>query len=361
MRVALVTSLLAGGPLEHTRVLAEGLLAAGHEVQVVCAAEEVSEGFRRAGAEVVTIALRSPLDLAGGRRVRAAVADADVVHAQDRRAGLWTRVLPRPRTQAQVYTVHGLPDPYLPPPAGPGSPGLRAALAYRGLDVALVRRSDAVVTPSAAMAEQLAARVGYPRDRLLIVPNGVRLGPLLPPGDAVGTLSVLDPVKGLDVFLDAAARLARDRPALRFVVAGRGPEEAALRARAARLGLGSRVTFPGYVPAGEVLARLGVLALPSLMENAPMALLEAMAAGVPVVASRVGGIPELAPPGTALLVPPRDPAALAEAVASLLDDPAARAAQRERGRERVEREGSREVMTERMLEVYARARRARVA
>jgi glycosyltransferase involved in cell wall biosynthesis len=88
------------------------------------------------------------------------------------------------------------------------------------------------------------------------------------------------------------------------------------------------------------------------MENSPMALLEAMAAGVPAVASAVGGIPELAPPGTAQLVPPGDATALAGAIARLLDDPALRLAQAAAARARIEHEGSAAEMTRRTLALY---------
>ena len=359
MTVALVTSLLGGGPIEHALVLGAGLVEAGERVRVVCATRTLAERFAATGAEPLVLPLRRTWDMQHGVAVGRAVGGVDVVHAQDRRAGLWTRIVPRGAGTALVYTVHGLPDHYLPPPAGPERPGVRAALAYRGLDVGLVRRADAVVTPSAAMAEALVSRLGYPADALTVVPNGVPVPALLFGGTAVGTLSVLEPVKGLDVFLDAVARIAPDRPEVPFVVFGSGSQDAELRQRAAALGLADRVTFAGHTPAADALARLAVLALPSLMENCPMAMLEAMAAGVPVVASRVGGIPEMGPPGTAVLVPSKDPAALATALAALLDDPSARASQAAAARAHVEREASQAVMTERMRAVYDRARTAR--
>jgi glycosyltransferase involved in cell wall biosynthesis len=356
VNVALVTSLARGGPVEHAVTLAGALAARGVGVRAVCATTELAERFAAAGAEPVLIALRGPWDLPHALRVRRALRGVDVVHAQDRRAGLWTRVLPRPGRAALVYTVHGLPDPYLPAPAGPGRPGLRALIAYRGLDALLARRADVVVTPSQAMADALVARVGYPCGRLTVVPNGVPARSLPKArGEAVGTLSVLEPVKGLDVFLEAAALLAPERPALPFAVFGEGTLDAVLREQARRLGLDGRVTFAGHTPADRAFERLAVLALPSLMENAPLALLEAMAAGVPVVASRVGGIPETAPEGTALLVEPADPGALAGAIASLLDDPELAQRQAIAARAWVERERSEAVMTQRLVDVYERA------
>ena len=355
MKVSLVTSLAGGGPVEHSLVLAAGLRDAGITVQAVCATPLLAERFAAAGATPVLLALRSPLDARRGIALARIVGASTVIHAQDRRAGLWTRVMPRGRRTALVYTVHGLPDPYLPPPAGPPRPGLRAALAYRGLDVALVRRADAIVTPSAAVARALVARLGYPEGALTVVPNGVPVAEPVTGGRAVGTLSVLEPVKGLDVFLEAVRRLASDHPEVPFVIYGAGSQEEALRHQAARLGLAERVRFGGHVHSAAALTDLAVLALPSLMENCPMAMLEAMAAGVPVVASRVGGIPELGPPGTASLVPAGDPGALAAALAALLEDPEARHTQAARARDHVEHEASQAVMTQRMLAVYERA------
>lgn len=359
MKVALVTSLDGGGPVEHALVLAQGLSDAGIAVRAVCASSTLATRFAAAGAEVVVLPLRSAWDLPHGLAVRRVARDVDIIHAQDRRAGLWTRILPRSPGTGLVYTVHGLPDPYLPPPAGPGRPGLRAVIAYRGLDAALTRRADSVITPSSAVAEALVARLGYPHDALTVVRNGVHLPPLSPTGDAVGTLSVLEPVKGLDVFLQAAQRLALERPDLPIIVFGAGSQEAALRRLSQDLGLADRVEFAGHTRAVDALRRLAVLTLPSLMENCPMAMLEAMAAGVPVVASRVGGIPEMAPTGTASLVPAGDPRALSDAIDGLLGDAAGRSAQAARARAHVEREASQAIMTERMVAVYHAARAAR--
>ena len=125
------------------------------------------------------------------------------------------------------------------------------------------------------------------------------------------------------------ARVAAAHPVPPVVVFGAG-SAAALRADAARRGLA--VKLAGFRPAGEALGRLAVLAVPSHYENQPMAMLEAMAAGVPVVATCVGGIPEIAPPGTALLVPPGDPGALAGALADSLADPDAARARAEAAR-----------------------------
>jgi glycosyltransferase involved in cell wall biosynthesis len=321
VRVVLVSSLERGGPVEQGLLLAAGLVERGVSVALVSASPEMAERAAATGAEPAVIPLERPLDLRGGRAVRAFARGADVVHGLDRRSGLWVRLAPPRRPCRRVYTVHGLPDEYLPEPVGRARPGARAVLAYRGVDAWLARRADALVVPSNAVAGLLSARLGFPADRIHVIPNGV--GHVVPGagGELVGTLSVLHPVKGLDVFLRAAARLAARRPELRFGLYGAGPEEARLHSLARALGLTGRLEAPGHVPAPDALARLRVFVLSSYMENAPMALLEAMAAGIPVVATTVGGVPEIASNGTAQLVPPGDDAALAAAIERLLDDP----------------------------------------
>ncbi len=115
-----------------------------------------------------------------------------------------------------------------------------------------------------------------------------------------------------------------------------------------------RSVFAGHVPAERGLRSLAVLALPSFMETSGLALLEAMAAGIPAVASRVGGIEETAPAGAATLVEPGDPPALASAIVALLDDPMLAAAQIRAGRAAAaERTAAR--TAERMLAVYESA------
>jgi glycosyltransferase involved in cell wall biosynthesis len=347
MKVGLVSTLARGGPVEHTVTLAAGLAARGVDVRAVCATEAVAARLVAAGARVTVIPLRHQLDAGGARRVRRALAGVDVVHAQDRRAGLWTRLLP-PAGAARVYTVHGLPEPYLPPPAGSERPGLRARAAYRGVDALLARRADAVITVSHAVERELVTRLGWPAERISVIPNGVELGgPPAAGGELVGTLTSFDPVKGLDVLVDAAAAL----PHARFALFGAG-DSAALRERARALGIEGRVSFPGHVPAGDALSQMAVFVLSSYMENAPLALLEAMAAGVPVVATRVGGVAELVPEGTGLLVAPGDPAALAAAIGRLLDDPALARAQAEAARRHAEAGGGAAAMVDRTLSLY---------
>jgi glycosyltransferase involved in cell wall biosynthesis len=332
VKVALVTSLHRGGPLEHAILLARDL---GVSVRAVAASPEVAERFAAVGARVAVLPLTRPFDPAGAVRVHRFLRGADVVHSHDRRSGLWVRLGPRAGA-LRVHTIHGLPEPYL----DETRPGLRARLAYEGLERALP--TDVIVTPSHAMAALLAERLGY-KD-LTVIPNGVDAPPEpLPRGELVGAVSLFEPVKGLDVLIDAVPIVLARRPETRFALFGTGTLEASLRDRAA----GLPVEFPGFVPASQALRQLRVFVLPSRMENSPLALMEALAAGIPAVATRVGGVPEIPGP---TLVPPEDPAALAAAILQQLENPTP-----------VDRASvpSAQRTAERMLALYEEAIRAR--
>jgi glycosyltransferase involved in cell wall biosynthesis len=342
VKVALVTSIPYGGPVEHAVLLARDLVRLGVAVSAVAADPAVAARFAAGGARAAVLPLRSPGDWAGAVRVHRFVRDADVVHSHDRRSGLWVRLGPS-HGALRVHTLHGLPEPYL----DEVRPGLKARLAYGGLERALAARADVLIAPSHAAARLLSDRVGYALEDIVVVPNGVDF-PAEPvaPGALVGTLSAHEPVKGLEVFLAAVPLVLEARPATRFVIYGTGSLEAELRERAR----GLPVDFPGHVPAAQALRSLAVLALPSYMETSGLALLEAMAAGIPAVASRVGGIEETAPAGAATLVEPGDPAALAQAIGALLEDPSAQiAAGRSAAAERTATRTA-----ERMLDVYLR-------
>ena len=192
-------------------------------------------------------------------------------------------------------------------------------------------------------------RIGVPPERMVTVPNGIRsrgrgpgraaarralgLDPGQPVVLSVGRLNVM---KGHRYLVAAVPEIARRVPDVAVVVIGAGHLEGALRAQADELGVGDRVHLPGHRPdARMLLDAADVFALPSRSEGMPLALLEAMDAGLPVVATRVIGSAEVVAEGeTGLLVRPRDPAALAAAVAGLLADPATARRYGRAGRER---------------------------
>lgn len=225
---------------------------------------------------------------------------------------------------------------------------------------------DAYIAVSCHVARRLRQVFGIPERKIAVVHNAIPLAAERPveavgaPGErqpngspSVLTIARLDPQKGLDYLLDAAARV----PQARFALAGDGPERARLEARARALGLEDRVSFLGYrrdIP--ELLARCDLFVLPSLFEGLPLAALEAMAAGRPVIATAVGGTDEAVIHGeTGILVPPADPDALARAIRALLAAPALAERLASAGRARVRREFGAETMVERVETLYARA------
>jgi glycosyltransferase involved in cell wall biosynthesis len=206
----------------------------------------------------------------------------------------------------------------------------------------LGRFASAITAVSEHAREALCRHVGIPRQRVAVIPNGVdtsvfRPGPkrglLRPigiPSDAfvIGTIGRLDPVKGHAYLLDAAARVLARRPDVHFVLVGpsSGSEGGGISSRAADLGIDGRVHLVGPrddVP--DMLREFDIFVLPSLSEGMPNALLEAMATGLPCVATRVGGNSEIiGQGGVGRLVPARDAGGLAAALLSLAGDPAGR-------------------------------------
>jgi len=203
---------------------------------------------------------------------------------------------------------------------------------------------DAVCAISAPVADYAEQRIGVARDHIRIVAPGVDLGRFgevaLPPSAGVfGVIGGLHPWKGQSVAIEAFARVVRDHPAAELRIAGAGPTRAELEALTERLGLGGRVRFLGEVSAPEgFFAAVDVALVPSLSEGFGRVAVEAMAAGRPVVASRVGGLADVVEDGVAgLLVEPGDAEQLADAMSQLLRDPAAGARMGRAGRSAAEK------------------------
>jgi len=322
--VAFVLTQDRGGPVDLTVALARELADrdGGPRVSVIGPPPLTSAGD--ISDLLIPVHVRKVSDLAAGRRVAGVLRwlSADVVHAQDRRAGLMCS-LARPPASL-IGTYHGLPEDIeyawvRDRASAPSAPRLRSR-AVLAADAAVARRLPVTVTPSAYMARFLREGLRVPPERLRVIFNGAPLPQVRPLPTVVRTMTYvgqLGPVKSVGTLLEALALLRPELPDLHLRIVGDGPLRAELEARADRPDLAGGVSFVGYrtdVPAQLALADAFVL--PSVNENQPLALLEAMGAGLACVASHVGGIPEVLA-DTGLLVPPGDAPALARALRRL--------------------------------------------
>lgn len=198
---------------------------------------------------------------------------------------------------------------------------------FKKLRTASVRRARQVVVPSRYLAE-MAVAWGIPPARVEVLvnpaPEVAAVVPASLPGNTFVFVGRLTEQKALTVLLDALV----DVPGARVELVGDGPQRALLVRRAEELGLASRVHFAGALPREEGLAHLAgarAAVLPSAWENLPHAAVEALAVGVPVIATAVGGVPEVVRDGeNGLLVPPNDPGQLAAALSRVLESDALR-------------------------------------
>jgi glycosyltransferase involved in cell wall biosynthesis len=298
--------------------LAADATAQGDEVAVAAGPGEWLPRVRDAGASYVPLRATSRWAVAGMAAVAADLAAAmrrlrpEVVHSHNVRAAVLARLaLTAARHQAALLpTVHGLaPHDY-----GTASRVLRLC-------------APRVVACAPAVARSLAA-AGFPRRRIDVITNGAALSPAPPERQAalreslrlagtpfVAGVGRLVPQKDWPLFIAAAAAV----PSVPWVVAGDGPLRAELSGRAAAAG--GTVRFVGEVDdIAALLGQAACLVSTSCWEGLPLALLEALSLGVPVVATAVDGVTDVVPPSAALLVPPHDPGAVAAAVSRVLAD-----------------------------------------
>ncbi len=318
------------GAERATLDLAAGLRAAGEEVTLLLieetrlgpGASDLRDAVRELGLpfRALPVAGRLSRDLVHALRATLRDLGAEVLHTTGYKADLhggwaagWGRRWP------VVSTVHG----WL----------FRADLKeqfYGWLNLQALRRCARVIALSRHYEAMLAAR-GVPRERLVRIPSG--LDPATcPPGPwpaegtpfTIGLAGRLSEEKNHDLFLRAARRALDGGARLRFLLAGDGPLRAALAARSAELNLAAHVEMPGFLPREDFLSRVHAVALCSRIENLPYSILEAMAWSRPVLATQVGGLPDLVEDGvTGWLVPGEDEGALAGRMALLAGDPGA--------------------------------------
>jgi glycosyltransferase involved in cell wall biosynthesis len=344
------------GSENHLLLLLPALRQHGFEVEVVMlhegepGAAEFARRLESAGVRVRRVALGSSASPFAFARLLRIVREArpDILHTHLVHADFHGLVAGRlARVPVLVSTKHGFN-------------AFRDQRLFALADRAVARLADVHIAISKGLARYLAEREGFDVDAFEIVHYGIEPGPAppVPPGTPrLAIVGRLIPIKGHETLLRALAAVRADVPGVTLEIAGDGALEADLRATATSLGLDDVVTFLGHVPdIGQVFERAEVVVVPSLGEGFGMVALEAMERGRAVVASAVGGLPEIVDDGrTGLLVPPSDADALAGAIRALAGDPARTAAFGSAGRERALSEFSQVRCTERTVELYRAA------
>jgi glycosyltransferase involved in cell wall biosynthesis len=365
LKIVHVTRAPIGGIFRHILDLAEGQVARGHQVGIVC---DSLTGGERAAAALAAIAPRlalgvkrcaiarelSPADCLGLIHVLRHV-DAvkpDVLHGHGAKGGAFVRLKRGASRAVRVYTPHGGSLHY--------GPGTLRGIVYGRLERILMRRTDLFLFESAFARDTFNALVGRPRAPVRVVPNGVgaaEFAQVVPAADATDVVYVGEfrRIKGADVLVEALARLHQTGRKVSLTLAGDGEERAALNAQVAALGLTSHVRFVGHVPARTAFALGRVLVVPSRGDSLPYVVIEAAAAGLPMLATRVGGIPEIFGPRASHLVGPENPPALAAAITAALDDAQAMRVGAEELRQRVRKLFSQDAMVEGVLDAYGQA------
>lgn len=319
-----------GGLFRHVVDLARGQTARGHNVGLI-----VDSTTGGAYADEMLAALTRDLalgvskypfprhlgwgDLGGVRHVaqRIEQTGAAVIHGHGAKGGAYARLAAGPKQTVRAYTPHG------------GSLHYRhttpLGMIYLGLERLLMPRGDLFLFESAYSREVFRAKIGVPTGVARVVHNGIGepdFAIVEPSADAADILFIgeLRAIKGIDVLIEAVALLHRQGRRVNATIVGSGPDEKALQTEVEARGLTQHVRFVGTMPARQAFSLGRVLVVPSRSESLPYIVLEAAGAGLPVIATHVGGIPEIFGHDSGRLVPPENAAALAAATAAALDD-----------------------------------------
>ncbi len=320
-----------GGLFRHVRDLTRAQAMAGHRVGIVADAGSGGDSAERAFAElaphcalgihrVAMARLPGPGDMAAISRIAAALADIrpTILHGHGAKGGLYARLTAARVGARAFYTPHGGVLHY-----AWASP---AGALFLMTERLLLSRTAGLVFVCEYERSTFARKVGLGGRPARVVHNGLwpeDYSAVTAAGNAADVLFIgeLRHLKGIDVLIAALAVAgARRGRAVTANIVGDGPDKSALEAAARRAGLQSSVRFLGAMPAAAAFALGHCMVIPSRAESFPYVVLEAIAAGLPLVASNVGGIGEALEEEA--LVPPEDPAALADKLLSILDDPA---------------------------------------
>jgi len=351
-----------GGIFRHILDLANGQVDRGHQVGIVA---DSLTGGERAAAALAEIAPRlalgvhrfairrepGPRDLMVWQKFARLIGQVrpDVLHGHGAKAGVLFRLRQRTNDIIRVYTPHG-GSLHFSPSALPGA-------VYSRIERAMMNRTDLFLFESSFARDTYQRLVGTPQGLVRCVFNGVtadEFDPVTRAEDASDIVYVGEfrHIKGADLLIDAVARLHADDKAVTLTLAGDGEEMAALKAQVERLGLTHSVRFVGHVKARYGFSKGKVLVVPSRGDSMPYVVIEAGAAGIPMIAANVGGIPEIFGPHADALFAPNLVGAIADAIESALDNPAATQERAKALRHRVFLHFSQKAMVEGVMNGY---------
>jgi glycosyltransferase involved in cell wall biosynthesis len=362
LRILHATRAPVGGIFRHILDLANGQADRGHHVGIVTDSLTGGERAEQALAEIAPrlklgvhrLAIRReplPTDLLVWLRFQRLIRQLqpDVLHGHGAKAGAFMRLRTASKDRIRVYTPHG-GSLHFPLATLKGS-------IYARIERALMNDTDLFLFESAFARNTYQRTIGTPKGLVRCVFNGVtadEFDPVTKAGDATDLLYVGEfrHIKGADLVIDAVARLRADGRPVTLTLAGDGEETANLKAQVERLGLGEAVRFLGHVKARYGFSKGSLLVVPSRGDSMPYVVIEAAAAGIPMIGANVGGIPEIFGPHTEALFAPGIVAAMADTIEMALDDEPAAQERTRALRERVFVHFSQKAMVEGVLAGY---------
>ena len=363
LRILHAVSAPVGGIIRHILDLANGQADRGHHVGIVA---DSLTGGDRADAALAEIAPRlklgvgrlaihrqpHPADFLVWARFMYLISrlKPDVIHGHGAKSGAFIRMRGSSRRSIRVYTPHGGSLHY------PRNTWKGAF--YGRLERVLMNNTDLFLFESAFARNTYQRMIGTPRKELVrCVFNGVtadEFDPVVLASDATDLVYVGEfrHIKGADLLIDAVAQLRAHGKAVTLTLAGDGEEIGSLKTRVERHGLGGAVRFIGHVKARYGFSKGKLLVVPSRGDSMPYVVIEAAAAGIPMIAANVGGIPEIFETHTDALFAPNSASAMANAIETSLDDAAAAAARAKALRDRIFMHFSQKAMVEGVMAGY---------
>jgi glycosyltransferase involved in cell wall biosynthesis len=351
-----------GGIFRHILDLANGQAERGHHVGIIADSRTGGERAKAALAEIAPrlklgvrrIAIHRephPADFLVWARFMFLIRrlQPDILHGHGAKAGAFIRLRSRSQKNIRVYTPHGGSLHY-------PLETFKGAI-YSRLERALMNNTDLFLFESAFARDTYQRTIGTPAGLVRCVFNGVtadEFDPVERAADATDLVYVGEfrHIKGADLLIDAVARLRADGRKVTLTFAGDGEEIGALKTQIQQHGLSEAIRFIGHVKARYGFAQGKLLVVPSRGDSMPYVVIEAAAAGIPMIAANVGGIPEIFGPHTDALFAPNLAGAMADAIETALDNPETAQVRAKSLRERVLIHFSQKAMVEGVLAGY---------